>query len=437
MLKNLRETETLPEIQVKNITGNPLFRQGLEYSSPARGTWTIAHVPMLIPHSHEIFIGCGGCMRGVVLSAAEFGGLDRFSMITIKDENLSSNNMEEIITEGITDILEKLPSLPPCVVYFTSCIHEFMYCDLQMIKNELQKRFPSVDFIQSAMNPTMRKSGITPEELMRRQLYAPLELCGKNQKSVNIVGNVYARADSSEIVKFLTDAGYTVRDVCNCKDYNEYKQMARSAVNIYTIPIMKQGAESLEKRLNQKAVYMETSFNYNRIKINIKKLADFFNVPEINTEALEQKADEALAHAESIIGKTPVAIDYAAVSQPMQLAQLLIEHDFNVVKIYLDQIQPGDEEALAWLQKNKPELPVQSAVNFQCRFVPRAAQNVIAVGQKAAYFNGTNHFVNIIENGNLWGFDGICRLAALMEEAALHEKDMRSVIQVKAWGCRG
>ena len=32
------------------------FVSGLEYASPARGTWNIVHTGMLIPEAHEIFV---------------------------------------------------------------------------------------------------------------------------------------------------------------------------------------------------------------------------------------------------------------------------------------------------------------------------------------------------------------------------------------------
>ena len=38
------------------------------------------------------------------------------------------------------------------------------------------------------------------------------------------------------------------------------------------------------------------------------------------------------------------------------------------------------------------------------RFVNRhAGEKLLAVGQKAAYFTGTNYFVNIIEGGGMTG----------------------------------
>jgi hypothetical protein len=59
----------------------------------------------------------------------------------------------------------------------------------------------------------------------------------------------------------------------------------------------------------------------------------------------------------------------------------------------------------------------------------------VAIGQKATYFTGTRHFVNLVENGGLYGFRGIRRLAELIEDAAKHEKDPGKLIQIKALGC--
>jgi Nitrogenase component 1 type Oxidoreductase. len=446
MLKNLRGEQTLPEISIRDASGSPFFHEGVEYSPPARGTWTIAHVPMLIPHAHEIFIGGDCCLRGVVLSAAEFGGLDRFSMVTVKEDDVCQNRIDEMYVDGITDILRKLPSLPPAAVVFANCIHEFMACDMDAMYRTLHERFPGVDFIPSSMNPTMRKAGMTPEERMRMQLYAALEPRAKDPGSVNIVGNVYARNPQCELVAWLTAGGYTVRDICSCREYDEYKALSESSVNVYTIPLMHKGAKELERRLGQEALYLPVSFSYAETEASLTKLASRFGLalpvrgdgtPDFSS--LEKAADDALAHAARTIGDMAVTIDYAAVSRPFELARLLVEHGFSVVRVYTDSVPPGDEDAFGWLRGHLPSLKIHSTVNFRCRFAERSGtadgKPVLAVGQKAAYFSGTNHFVNIVENGPLWGFDGICRLARMMEDAALHESDMRGMIQVKAWGC--
>ena len=147
------------------------FRQGLEYSPPTRGPWTIVHVGMLVPECHEIFVCAQGCLRGVVLSAAELGLQRRFSTITVTEEHLRDGQLEDTIIEGVTHILERLPKLPPAVLVYSSCLHHFSGADLGWAYRKLSEAFPDVVFTDCYMTPTLRKSEMPPDNKMRRQLY--------------------------------------------------------------------------------------------------------------------------------------------------------------------------------------------------------------------------------------------------------------------------
>lgn len=147
------------------------FRQGLEYSPPARGPWTIVHVGMLVPECHEIFVCAQGCLRGVVLSAAELGLQRRFSTITVTEEHLRDGQLEETIIEGVTHILERLPKRPPAVLIYSSCLHHFAGADIGWAYRKLSEAFPDVVFTDCYMTPTLRKSEMPPDNKMRRQLY--------------------------------------------------------------------------------------------------------------------------------------------------------------------------------------------------------------------------------------------------------------------------
>ena len=76
MLKKVNEKQNvrlsadeLPHVRIADANFPAPFRSGLEYSSPARGTWNIVHTGMLIPGSHQIYVCGAGCLRGVVLTA--------------------------------------------------------------------------------------------------------------------------------------------------------------------------------------------------------------------------------------------------------------------------------------------------------------------------------------------------------------------------------
>ena len=90
--------DELPHVRIADADFPAPFRSGLEYSSPARGTWNIVHTGMLIPEAHEIFVCAAGCLRGVVLTAAEMGAQDRFSTVAVRENNLLATSRAQTST---------------------------------------------------------------------------------------------------------------------------------------------------------------------------------------------------------------------------------------------------------------------------------------------------------------------------------------------------
>lgn len=151
MLKAVRDIDSgikCPKLKIGEVTSLSPFKSGLEYSAPARGGWTIVHIGMLLPESHQVFVCAQSCLRGVVLSAAELNDSHRFSTISVDEASVLEGNCEDIIIEGTAHILEGLPELPPALLLFTSCIHHFLGTDMGMVFGELARRFPKVGFVQ-------------------------------------------------------------------------------------------------------------------------------------------------------------------------------------------------------------------------------------------------------------------------------------------------
>ncbi len=410
------------------------FKVGLEYSAPARGTWNIVHTGMLIPEAHQIFVCAAGCLRGVVLTAAEMGAQERFSTIEIKESNLTDGTMEDLIIEGVTEILKSLPHLPPAVLVYTSCVHHFTGCDTDYAFSVIRKRFPHIDFTDCYMNPIMRKSGPDPDKIMRRQLYSLLTEMEKDS-SVSVIGGDFETEISSEIVSLIQKSGRVFREIQGCKTYEEYKAMAKSSINIVLYPPGKHGCEVLSQRLNQDMLYLPVSYDYDTILSHIEKLCNTLGIDIPDFSQTIKSCDQKAQHIKNILGDTPIAIDYTATPSPFGLALFLAEHGFNVQRIYADSISPEDKEAFFNLKETKPDITLFPTLNPNMRVCERCGADFLAMGQKAAYFCGTNHFVNLVEGGGLWGFSGILQILSLMEDAFKTEKDTKNIIQIKGWGC--
>lgn len=433
------------------------FHEGLKYGAPARGSWTIAHPPMLIPECHEIYVCCPCCLHGVVLSAEEVpGGFDRFSMVTVSNENLIKGNLEQMMIDGVADIILRLPKRPRCVECFTSCIQHFLHMDIKLVYRRLREAFPDIDFIDGYMIPTLQRK-FSPDALGRRQLTRAILKLPPVPRSIGLGINYYPLDRRSELVEMFEASGWTVRDFAALKTYEDYRQLGSVEANLYFLPNGKPAAQELEKRLGQEAVYAPYSWNFEEIRENYVRLAQKFRLILPDCDALREECENALLLLKEEIGQTPIVLDAAATPRVLSLARLLVGQGFSVRAVYADAFLPEEEADFNWLKLHAPTLKVRAIEHYKMRLLPRTeakeAGKLIAIGQKAAYFTGTSHFVNLIENGAeegagqgrdrsphptiLYGYRGILRLADLMRAAYRQESDVPAIIQQKAWGCRG
>jgi hypothetical protein len=412
------------------------FKEGLEYSSPARGTWNIVHTGMLIPEAHEIFVCAQGCLRGVVLTAAEMNAMDRYSAIQIREENVLDGTMEELMVEGVTDVLAKLKYKPKAVLLFISCQHFFLAYDKELVFRTLRERFPEIHFTDCYMIPTLRKSGLTPDQKMRIQLYSMLEPVKQNTKKINFIGSNHAITESSELVQMIRQNGFELQALNWCETFQDYLDMAQASINILYEPIALSAAQDLKKRLGQEYIYLPTVFRTEELEENYRRLATLLHIEMPDNRRLQEQAEAALMHARETIGDTAVAVDYTFTFRILNFTRMLLEHGFRVTEIYADVFLPEEEEDFRWIREHFPEIRISATNRPKMRFLSREREEMtLAVGQKAAYFTGTDYFVNVVEGGGLYGYDGIVQIAELMEDAFYNKKDRKTIIQRKGYGC--
>lgn len=431
------------------------FPLGLEFNSPAHGNWNIVHTGMLMPEAIQIYVCADNCMRGVVLTAAEMNAADRFSFVTVEEENLLNGNLEDVTIEGVTDVLNKLEKKPKAVLLFTVCLHHFLGCDLDRVYEELGTRFPEIVFVRCFMDPIMQKHGLTPDQKLRKAMYDPLITKEPDPLTVTLVGSDFVLDESSDIKRLLRSTGHTLRELPVCKTWAEYQQLGSAEIFVSCYPPAKYGAAMLTERLNRTHLYLPGCFDYEEIKEEIRNLikelqAGWSREDTSNTkcaditseeiEAFYQReitlCEDSINHAKSIIGGTPVVLDYLYHPRPLGLAKLLLEHGFHVTTVYLDSISPEEKPAFDWLKLHHPDLELRATIQTKMRVLPRGTEGkVLAIGQKAAWFSGSRNFVNMVQGGGLWGFDGIRGTMELMTEAFLEEKDPEDLIVRKGWGC--
>lgn len=430
----MRQYQKSPVCRIVDANAESAFISGLEYNPPVRGMWNIVHMGMLVPEAHQIYACAQGCLRGVILTAAEANQLDRLSWISLTEEDMFNGTLESSLVEGVSEIIEKIEAHPPMILLFLSCMHLFAGCDFDGVLADLSARYPDITFVDCYMTPTMRTT-ITPVAQTCRQLYMGLRPRSQNPNAVNLIGCDRPTDENSELLRMIRNAGLELHDLSLCKSYEEYLQMAESKLNIAYLPTARAALDALEETLGIPQIYLPVRFDFDGIRENYQKLCDVLQISCPDFADLEVQTSAALCSAQQEIGDLAIAIDYTAVSRPFELAKLLCEYGFNVRYIVADAAGEG-ADAFAWLQKNRPELLLYSPTNVNMLHQhEQVSEPVLAIGQKAAYYFATDRFVNFVVNGGYYGFAGIRAIAALMQDAFRNPKDRRPLLRHKGFGC--
>ncbi len=465
MIKSLSTNENrIPEpVKLAEIDFPNPFYEGLQYNAPARGVWNIVHTGMLIPESHQVYVCAQGCLRGVILTAAEMNDMERMSWVALRESDMWNGEMEKRVIDGTAHIVEKLKEdvaadssrkMPRCILIYLSCMHMFEGCDFQMITDELSEIYPDIDFVECYMIPTMRKT-MSPDAMMKLSLYEAVKNQEKQDDLVALVGSNLPFDKESDVATLIQMSGKRIWDIADCENYEEYLKLGSAPLTISYLAVADASCKQMARRLEQKWLRMLINFDEKKLKDNLTMLGEELGLSSsaVNSfiEKSQGEAYASLDKAHEIIGDTPIAVDYTAFPYIIELSELLTKHGFNVTSLYSDGFPADEQDAYERLKEVKPDIKVYPTNEPAMRFAvandntdnPDNSNNpenqdtqiTLAIGQKAAYFTNTSHFVDIVEGGGMYGYSAIKKLSDMMIDAFQKEKDTKKVISHKGWGC--
>lgn len=428
---------------INEVEFNKPFYNGLEFNAPVHGTWNIVHIGMNVPEAIQIYVCSKNCMRGVVLTAAEMNATDRFSYVIIEEKEMLYGDVENLTIEGVTDVLNKRKELPRAVELFTVCVHHFLGCDQNRIYRELEKRFPTVTFFRCYMDPIMQKQGLTPDQKLRRAIFEKLPAYDEDEvskRTISVLGSDFLLDEQCDILNMANRFNLRVNQLPACKSFDEYLLLSKANVLVAIYPPAKAGVSACAARIQNDFLYLPSSFSYEEIDTEIIELFGRFSIDKNEClsycDQMKNKCNELISCIKKQIGNTELVIDYTVHPRILGLTRLLLSNGFNVTKIYADSFNPEEEKDFIWLVKNYPDTRILPTVNHNMRHTSRINEKpVVAIGQKAAWFEETSHFVNLVSGGNLWGYDGIKKIFEMILDAFLYEKDTRDIVPRKGLGC--
>ena len=464
MIKKLSTDENrIPKaLKLSELDFPSPFYEGLQYNAPARGVWNIVHTGMLIPESHQVYVCAQGCLRGVILTAAEMNDMERMSWVALRESDMWNGEMEKRVIEGTAHIIEKLKErieskedtslkLPKCILIYLSCMHMFEGCDFQMITDELSAMYPDISFVECYMIPTMRKT-MSPDAMMKISLYEAVKKQEVDDDLVALVGSNLPFDKESDVCELIKMSGKHIWDIADCETYEDYLKLGTAPLMISYLAVADAACRQMERRFDNKWERMLIRFDEEKLDadlVTLGKKLGLDNSSEDEKDAIQAFLDKskreaygALDKARTVIGDTPIMIDYTAFPYIIELAELLTKHGFNVTRLYSDGFPADERDSFERLRELKPDIEVYPTNEPSMRFATNgnnddegAVVKTLAIGQKAAYFVNTSYFVDIVEGGGMYGYSAVRKLAEMMIDAYENPKDTKKVISHKGFGC--
>ncbi len=412
-----------------------VFPKTIRYESPAHGGWGLVRMAGLLPESHMLFYTPAACGRHSSLGALSNGIKDRVSYLFLSEDEIVSGSYEKEIIPAVERLFEALGRKPKALLLFGGCIDDFLGTDYQALKGELSRRHPDVRFCFCHMNPIQLDTKSPPGVTLFTNIYSMLERRDKNRDQVNFIGNNVIPAESSEIWDILKAAGVSAKMLPGLRTFSDFLSMSESSLNVVLSPRCLQSAAKQRRDLGIDYLAFIPSYDpeeissfYESLIAELKRITgrDFsFDMHDRKDAAL--RALEETAEKLNGIG---VIIDFQAVSRPFTLARVLLEYGFDVRMVASDGVSRYDKASFDYLQQIHPDLEVVDPLHHDApKYKERYLHECLSIGFDAAFMTGAVRIVDIQEDGDLLGFDGIVRLMGMMRDAMERKSDVMDIIR--------
>lgn len=410
-----------------------VFETSLHYASPAHGGWGVLKAGQLIPESYHLFVSPAACGRHGALAARLENRNRTVSYLHLTEQSIVSGDYEQEIAEAVDAVLAVLKRqdrIPRVFTIFVSCIDDLLGTDLDALTDALEAAHPGLRFISCHMNPTTTDTGIPPAVNIQNKVYSTLNPASEADRGVNLIGNLQAIRQESELFPLLAQMGAEpVRHISQFRRFDDYQDMAKSRLNLVLAPSGKYASEQMKRRLDIPFQMALTAFQPKNITKCYEGVAAALDAPCPKLELYEHSADEALSAAAKELDGLPVVVDGEAITRPFELARALLEHGFTVHSVYEQKLKPSDKADYAWLRETHPDIPIIQSLHHKVTVDPPHDVDCIAVGYSAGYLSGAKHVVNLGGQNGLYGYRGVVTLMQMLQEAAGETADMRRLLE--------
>ena len=411
------------------------------YGMPPTGSWNLVHIAALIPESHSLFAVPPGCARIIMLSALEAGLQGRFSVLNVRDTDVSGNALEEKILAAAAEVIRE--KHPKALLLFTSCIADFIGFDRDAVFAALRAEFPGVAVLDTRMNPINKNGREPPIVRMQKAILSLLRGDGPapadaGRGTVNYIGNFLPADADHELTEYLAQNGFCVLQTASCGSFDALAGMGRSRLNVVLHPSAVPGAMELKARLGIPWVAGYRAACLAEAPAVYREITDLLGLPPMDTAGAEQRLQKAAAAAREQLGERTVRVDDSYHANTAAVAAECFRRGIPL-RLYFSGAGPaGLDAARADDRLIREQVRV---VDLEQSSIPLAHDRgtfrdpeAVCLGENAAYLSHSRYCVPGLLFSGQFGWQGIAHACRDIRSALDSPRDLAALPRT-GWGC--
>ncbi|MDR1404372.1 MAG: nitrogenase component 1 [Candidatus Methanoplasma sp.] len=400
---------------------------GLYFCSASFGGFGVARVGADVPESHLLFLCPPSCGRHTSLSSISLGYRGRVSYLFLEEYEISAGMTEDALYDGVESVLERLPIRPKAILIYFCCSLYMSGADETGILEELRRRNEDIVFQICRMNPIVAGSGPTPAQTIHSRIYGLVDLDGKEDRRVNLIGSDYPLDGGCELPAVLKRCGWEGPDHISQKNsFGSFRKMGSAGLNLVIHPDGRLAAEDMSPKIP--FVFLPVSYDMDEIGDQYSKL---FSAIGSETDLSEYVAEtqKEIDRTKMAVGDRTVAVSTSSACAPWGLVKALIKYGFNVESVFGESSAPYDAEAKRWVLENAPHIREIDTENADMlKAVGICGSPDISVGFNAAYFTKTGAVAPLVCDEGVFGYYAVNKLMKMLAESIDSEKDLETAM---------
>ncbi len=418
--------------------GMNCFHKTLCYTSPAHGGWGMVRIGMSVPDSFQIFFSPPACGRHGAISSVLHRYRNRLAYYFLEEKDVVSGGYEKQIFDAVDLVLKRLKKKPRAMLLFVTCIDDLMGTDLEELTLELKDRFQEIDFTFCHMDPIRNDSKLPPPQNIQHQMYALLEKKELKKDTVNCIGNLMPIDEDCELYSILNHMGIkNINHILNCRDYDEFKNMASAYCNLMISPNGAAAVKSMNNTIGIPYEEVAVSYDLDIIQNQYKKLMNTLasNISQKEKQAIntiisymEEQAVNEVENTKKLIGNIPIYIDSSAVAHPYELAWFLHRKGFLIKGIFAEKPSESEKEAFQNLVTVCSDIQIVLPQHPKTMIRSQDIKDTFSIGFEAAYTTQSRYVLDLFSDEGMFGYYGVIKLMKMMRKCYENPVDLKKLL---------